>query len=186
DPGQTAGQLSRPTDLPGGPERRPRLLQRARRGDPGAPVRRDGRDARQRVVDLLFPHGRRWRAHEAGGAAADGRPGRGPSLPPALLDPGARQRPAPHRGDRDSPPGPGAAAPGRDGDLLGGRGVKVTLWGTRGSLASPGPETARYGGNTSCVSVHGNDGTLLVLDAGTGIRRLGSSLDASVRRVGIL
>lgn len=54
--------------------------------------------------------------------------------------------------------------------------MKVTLWGTRGSLASAGPETVRYGGNTSCVEVRGDDGTLLVLDAGTGIRRLGAAL----------
>jgi phosphoribosyl 1,2-cyclic phosphodiesterase len=54
--------------------------------------------------------------------------------------------------------------------------VKVTLWGTRGSLASPGPDTTRYGGNTSCVEVRGSEGTVLVLDAGTGIRRLGASI----------
>lgn len=64
--------------------------------------------------------------------------------------------------------------------------MKVTLWGTRGSLASPGPDTARYGGNTSCVEVRGNDGTVLVLDAGTGIRRLGLSLPHTLRRVDIL
>ena len=64
--------------------------------------------------------------------------------------------------------------------------MQVTLWGTRGSLATPGPETARYGGNTSCVGVRGREGTVLVLDAGTGIRRLASSLDASVRRVDIM
>lgn len=64
--------------------------------------------------------------------------------------------------------------------------MKVTLWGTRGSLATPGPETARYGGNTSCVGVVGRNGTLLVLDAGTGIRRLAASLDASQRRIDIL
>ena len=46
--------------------------------------------------------------------------------------------------------------------------MQVTLWGTRGSLATPGPETARYGGNTSCVGVRGYEGTVLVLDAGTG------------------
>jgi phosphoribosyl 1,2-cyclic phosphodiesterase len=40
----------------------------------------------------------------------------------------------------------------------------------RGSLASPGPETARYGGNTACVEVRGAEGAGLVLDAGTGIR----------------
>lgn len=64
--------------------------------------------------------------------------------------------------------------------------MKVYLWGTRGSLASPGPDTARYGGNTSCVEVSGDEGTLLVLDAGTGIRRLGRALPASLKRVHIL
>ena len=57
--------------------------------------------------------------------------------------------------------------------------MKVTLWGTRGSLASPGPETARYGGNTSCVEVRGKDNALLILDAGTGLRRLGGTLAAN-------
>jgi len=64
--------------------------------------------------------------------------------------------------------------------------MNVTLWGTRGSLATPGAETARYGGNTSCVGVIGRGGTVLVLDAGTGIRGLGRTIDASVRRVDIL
>ncbi|MBI3762343.1 MAG: MBL fold metallo-hydrolase [Chloroflexi bacterium] len=64
--------------------------------------------------------------------------------------------------------------------------MKITLWGTRGSLASPGPETARYGGNTSCVEVRGGDGTVLVLDAGTGIRRLGATLPKTLRRVDVL
>jgi ribonuclease BN (tRNA processing enzyme) len=64
--------------------------------------------------------------------------------------------------------------------------VQVTLWGTRGSLAAPGPDTARYGGNTSCVGVRGREGTIVVLDAGTGIRRLGATIDASVKRVDIL
>ncbi len=39
--------------------------------------------------------------------------------------------------------------------------MNVTLWGTRGSLAAPGPETARYGGNTSCVEVRGPEGAVL-------------------------
>jgi phosphoribosyl 1,2-cyclic phosphodiesterase len=64
--------------------------------------------------------------------------------------------------------------------------MKVTLWGTRGSVASPGAETARYGGNTACVEVRGADGAVLVLDAGTGIRRLGMSLPASLQRVNLL
>jgi ribonuclease BN (tRNA processing enzyme) len=64
--------------------------------------------------------------------------------------------------------------------------MKVTLWGTRGSLASPGPDTSRYGGNTSCVSVRDEQGTLLVLDAGSGIRRLGMVIPPDLRRVDIL
>jgi phosphoribosyl 1,2-cyclic phosphodiesterase len=64
--------------------------------------------------------------------------------------------------------------------------MKVTLWGTRGSLATPGPETARYGGNTACVQVEGADGSVLVLDAGTGIRRLGAALPPDIPRVDIL
>ena len=64
--------------------------------------------------------------------------------------------------------------------------MRVTLWGTRGSLATPGPETVRYGGNTSCVEVQGADGTLLVLDAGTGIRRLGARLGPEAGRVDLL
>jgi phosphoribosyl 1,2-cyclic phosphodiesterase len=64
--------------------------------------------------------------------------------------------------------------------------MKVTLWGTRGSLATPGPETVRYGGNTACVEVRGDDGTLLVLDAGTGIRRLGATVGPEVARIDIL
>ena len=64
--------------------------------------------------------------------------------------------------------------------------MRVTLWGTRGSLAAPGRETLQYGGNTSCVEVRGDDGTLLVLDAGTGIRRLGESLGPEEARIDLL
>jgi phosphoribosyl 1,2-cyclic phosphodiesterase len=64
--------------------------------------------------------------------------------------------------------------------------VKAVIWGARGSVASPGRETARYGGNTSCVEVRGDDGTLLVLDAGTGIRRLGATLVPAPKRVDVL
>ncbi len=51
--------------------------------------------------------------------------------------------------------------------------MKVKLWGTRGSVPSPGPETQIYGGNTSCVTVSTAD-AFIVLDAGSGIRRLGN------------
>ena len=64
--------------------------------------------------------------------------------------------------------------------------MKAVFLGTRGSLASPGPETARYGGNTSCVAVQGVGGTVLVLDAGTGLRRLGALLSAPLPRVDLL
>jgi ribonuclease BN (tRNA processing enzyme) len=60
------------------------------------------------------------------------------------------------------------------------------MWGTRGSVASAGPQTARYGGNTACVEVRGDDGTLLVLDAGTGIQRLGNELEGDLHRIDIL
>lgn len=53
--------------------------------------------------------------------------------------------------------------------------LDLRFWGTRGSLPAPGPHTAVYGGNTSCVEVRAG-GHLLVFDAGTGIRELGGSL----------
>jgi len=51
----------------------------------------------------------------------------------------------------------------------------VKFWGTRGSIATPGPRTVRYGGNTSCTEVRYGE-HILILDAGTGIRELGDSL----------
>ena len=64
--------------------------------------------------------------------------------------------------------------------------MQVKLWGTRGSIPSPGPETIRYGGNTSCVGVTLSDGSLLALDAGTGIRSLGLALGDEPTRLHIL
>jgi len=64
--------------------------------------------------------------------------------------------------------------------------MNVTLWGTRGSLATPGPKTARWGGNTSCVELRGADGQVLIMDAGTGIRPLSGGLGPGLRRVDIL
>ena len=52
----------------------------------------------------------------------------------------------------------------------------VRVWGARGSLAAPGQATVEYGGNTSCVEVELADGTILILDAGSGIRELGQRL----------
>ncbi|HLV21508.1 MAG TPA: MBL fold metallo-hydrolase [Polyangiaceae bacterium] len=54
--------------------------------------------------------------------------------------------------------------------------MRVAFHGVRGSVPAPGPSTARYGGNTSCVEVRLSDDSLLVLDAGTGLRELGNKL----------
>ncbi|MEX2046085.1 MAG: response regulator [Chloroflexota bacterium] len=54
--------------------------------------------------------------------------------------------------------------------------MRIRFWGTRGSISAAGPETLRYGGNTPCVEVATDDGTLLVLDCGTGARKLGLAL----------
>lgn len=54
--------------------------------------------------------------------------------------------------------------------------TKVTIWGCRGSVAAPGAEFVRYGGNTACVEITGRDGTTLILDAGTGLVELGRSI----------
>jgi phosphoribosyl 1,2-cyclic phosphodiesterase len=67
--------------------------------------------------------------------------------------------------------------------------VKVTFWGTRGSLPTPGQSTAMHGGNTSCVELRPNgdaaDGGVVVLDAGTGIVPLGRTLGGE-RRIDVL
>lgn len=54
--------------------------------------------------------------------------------------------------------------------------MRLRFWGTRGSIATPGPSTVRYGGNTACVELRGPSGELVVFDAGTGMRELGNRL----------
>lgn len=56
--------------------------------------------------------------------------------------------------------------------------MKVRFWGTRGSIATPGPGTNRFGGNTSCVEVVTANGGLLILDCGTGVHPLATKLMA--------
>jgi phosphoribosyl 1,2-cyclic phosphodiesterase len=56
--------------------------------------------------------------------------------------------------------------------------MKFRFWGVRGSIPSPGPRTVRYGGNTTCIEVQSDDGTLIVLDAGTGLYALAQALMA--------
>jgi phosphoribosyl 1,2-cyclic phosphodiesterase/DNA-binding response OmpR family regulator len=57
--------------------------------------------------------------------------------------------------------------------------MRVKFWGTRGSIAKPGPDTTRYGGNTSCVEIRSARGTLIIIDCGTGAHALGQSLLAA-------
>jgi CheY-like chemotaxis protein len=56
--------------------------------------------------------------------------------------------------------------------------MRIRFWGTRGSLAKPGPSTVRYGGNTACVELRTADGTFIMLDCGTGAHGLGQVLAA--------
>jgi phosphoribosyl 1,2-cyclic phosphodiesterase len=56
--------------------------------------------------------------------------------------------------------------------------MKIRFWGVRGSIPAPGPDTIRYGGNTSCVSVHTRSGGLVIIDMGTGLMHLGNTLMA--------
>ena len=64
--------------------------------------------------------------------------------------------------------------------------MKIKFWGVRGSIPSPGAATVRYGGNTSCVSVHLNGNKTLALDAGTGIKGLGKALMGDSTNIYIL
>lgn len=54
--------------------------------------------------------------------------------------------------------------------------MRIRFWGVRGTIPTPGPDTIKYGGNTSCVEIHTSDEQLIILDAGTGIRHLGKEL----------
>jgi phosphoribosyl 1,2-cyclic phosphodiesterase len=68
----------------------------------------------------------------------------------------------------------GPAAPAAVGSAAP-RGTRLKFWGVRGSIPTPGTDTVYYGGNTSCVEVRVDD-EIIILDAGSGIRRLGQSL----------
>jgi len=59
----------------------------------------------------------------------------------------------------------------------GGRPLRVTFFGVRGSCPCSGPEYVRYGGNTACVAVEIGDEPPIVLDLGTGLRPLGHALE---------
>ena len=63
--------------------------------------------------------------------------------------------------------------------------MEIRLWGTRGSIPSPGPDTLEFGGNTTCVEVLLHSGRRIIIDAGTGIRLLGDRLRTTVATVRI-
>jgi len=64
----------------------------------------------------------------------------------------------------------------------------IKFWGTRGSIPSPGPDTSQFGGNTACVEVRNDKQPLIILDAGTGIRKLGLEVlqDPTVSEIHLL
>ncbi len=60
--------------------------------------------------------------------------------------------------------------------------MKVRFWGVRGGLPVPGAQSLRVGGNTACVELRSNEGDLIILDAGSGIRALGQALTPDAPR----
>lgn len=60
--------------------------------------------------------------------------------------------------------------------------MRVRFWGTRGSIATPGPGTTHFGGNTSCVEITTDLGDLLVMDCGTGAHPLAAALMAHAKK----
>ncbi|RKY00213.1 MAG: MBL fold metallo-hydrolase [Spirochaetes bacterium] len=52
----------------------------------------------------------------------------------------------------------------------------LRFWGVRGSIPTPGPETVKYGGNTTCLEIRLNNGKIIIIGAGSGIRALGNKL----------
>src|SRR5439155_16041123 len=163
-----------------GCRREPRLLQRARGATRRTHVRGVGRASGGRLGDAVQAGGARRLALAGGSDAEPDRAARSTPGASRLRVHGPRRGPA--RPLRDRVP----AALHRHGahrrglDLLGagkrGRRVRAIVRGCRGSLATPGSHTLRRGGNTSCVEIRLPDETLLILDAGTGIRELGVEL----------
>ena len=63
--------------------------------------------------------------------------------------------------------------------------MKLTIWGARGSLPAPSPDNQEFGGNTSCVELSDKE-TLIILDAGSGIRQLGDRIARDTKRIDLL
>src|SRR2546428_3686712 len=145
----------------GADRRRGRRVRRAHRAallQAGVHTREDARDHGRHGRRPSRPDGRRGRTPECARSGMDAR------LDEAHLAEARR------RGDVQIA-GNGALG-ARPGNEL----VTVRFWGTRGSIPTPGPLTVRYGGNTACVEGRDSTGSLLILDAGTGLRELGTAL----------
>ncbi len=55
--------------------------------------------------------------------------------------------------------------------------MRIRFWGVRGTIPTPGYDTVRTGGNTSCIDILTTDNQLIIIDAGSGIRRLGMTIE---------
>jgi len=55
--------------------------------------------------------------------------------------------------------------------------MRIRFWGVRGTIPTPGPDTVRLGGNTACIDILTTDQQLIIIDAGSGIRRLGMAIE---------
>jgi len=66
--------------------------------------------------------------------------------------------------------------------------MNIVIWGCRGTIGSPGPSTIRYGGESTCIEVRTDDGEVIIIDAGSDIRKLGQHLlkDKSVSKINLL
>src|SRR5207302_6118795 len=160
-PGQGSRLAAGHGGVRGGPGGHPPVLQRGGRTDPRRVLRGGGRFAAGEVGDPVRASGRRRRA-PAPRRAPTGEGHRGArARAPLVLDHWRRRAAATDRGHGDPAVRPRAEVRGRHGAVLGGL-VRATIWGCRGSLASPGPDTVRYGGNTSCVEIRLSDDSLLV------------------------
>ncbi|MEW6615893.1 MAG: MBL fold metallo-hydrolase [Thermodesulfobacteriota bacterium] len=66
--------------------------------------------------------------------------------------------------------------------------MRIKIWGSRGSIVSPGQKTLRYGGESTCLELTSDTGQKIVIDAGSGIRKLGHELlkDKTVSSINLL
>src|SRR5581483_2253970 len=184
DPGPQPHHQHHHPGLPRRPPWSPRLLQRGR-GRAARPALRGARPHDPgRVARPVRP------LRRAGRADRPRQPADDPCGPRRAPD--ARVLPHPHRSQRADGRSQRGADRGLRGGFLGrddlllaprggGLGMRIKIYGARGSVPAPGPHMNRYGGNTSCIQLTLASGQRLILDAGTGIRTLGAAGEAGER-----